>query len=109
MSDKSKLILKRNFLKGFAGVFGSLGSFAILKPKPLSAREIVKAWEDPEYRNSLTDSQWSQLPENPAGKIENSQLAGDLNSSGNNCSGNNCSGNNCSGNNCSGNTCGLLG
>ncbi len=32
--------------------------------------EIIKAWKDAEYRDSLTDEQRSQLLEHPAGVIE---------------------------------------
>jgi mersacidin/lichenicidin family type 2 lantibiotic len=32
--------------------------------------DIVRAWKDEEYRNSLSEEQRSQLPENPAGMIE---------------------------------------
>ena len=109
--DKKMVFTRRKLL----GTLGSLlGAFLLLpqKSNALTPKEIVRAWEDPEYRKSLTESQWNQLPENPAGKIENAEFSGDLytqvsgnNCSGNNCSGNNCSGNNCSGNNCSGNNC----
>jgi len=29
--------------------------------------DVVRAWRDEEYRNSLTDQQRASLPENPAG------------------------------------------
>lgn len=32
--------------------------------------DIIRAWKDEEYRNSLSQEQRSQLPENPAGMIE---------------------------------------
>ena len=32
--------------------------------------DIIRAWKDEEYRNSLSEGQRSQLPENPAGMIE---------------------------------------
>ena len=32
--------------------------------------EIVRAWKDEEYRDTLTAEQLDQLPENPAGIIE---------------------------------------
>ena len=32
--------------------------------------DIIRAWKDEEYRNSLSEEQRSQLPENPAGMIE---------------------------------------
>ncbi|MBD2214268.1 mersacidin/lichenicidin family type 2 lantibiotic [Calothrix sp. FACHB-156] len=36
----------------------------------MSNNDIIRAWKDEEYRNSLTEEQRSQLPENPAGLIE---------------------------------------
>ncbi len=35
----------------------------------MSNFDIVRAWKDQEYRNSLTQEQKNQLPENPAGII----------------------------------------
>ena len=32
--------------------------------------DIVRAWKDDAYRQSLSNEQLSQLPENPAGEIE---------------------------------------
>jgi mersacidin/lichenicidin family type 2 lantibiotic len=32
--------------------------------------KIIRAWEDPEYRKSLTARELAALPENPAGAIE---------------------------------------
>lgn len=32
--------------------------------------DIIRAWKDEEYRNSLSEEQRSQFPENPAGMIE---------------------------------------
>jgi mersacidin/lichenicidin family type 2 lantibiotic len=32
--------------------------------------DIIRAWKDEDYRNSLSEEQRSQLPENPAGMIE---------------------------------------
>ena len=32
--------------------------------------EIIRAWKDEDYRNSLSEEQRSQLPENPAGMPE---------------------------------------
>ena len=92
--------------RGFLGkVMAAVGAVALFSRKSLSSEQIVRAWEDPEYRNSLTESQWNSLPENPAGTIENAEFSGDLLASGNGCSGNGCSGNGCSGNGCSGNSC----
>ena len=36
----------------------------------MSNSDIIRAWKDEEYRNSLSEEQRSQLPENPAGMIE---------------------------------------
>lgn len=36
----------------------------------MSNFDIIRAWKDEDYRNSLSDEQQSQLPENPAGIIE---------------------------------------
>lgn len=36
----------------------------------MSNFDIIRAWKDEEYRNSLTEEQRSQLPENPAGQIQ---------------------------------------
>ena len=100
---KSRNKNRRNFLVKALSI---VGIASILPRKSLSNEEIARAWEDPEFRKSLTKSQWESLPKNPAGDIENSEFSGDLvAASGNNCSGNNCSGNGCSGNNCSGNNC----
>lgn len=36
----------------------------------ISDIDVVRAWKDEEYRNSLSELQRSQLPENPAGMTE---------------------------------------
>ncbi|WP_228060620.1 mersacidin/lichenicidin family type 2 lantibiotic [Coleofasciculus sp. LEGE 07081] len=36
----------------------------------MSNLDIIRAWKDEEYRNSLSEEQRDQLPENPAGMIE---------------------------------------
>lgn len=36
----------------------------------MSNIDIIRAWKDEDYRNSLTEEQRSMLPENPAGLIE---------------------------------------
>ncbi len=36
----------------------------------MSNIDIIRAWKDEDYRNSLSEEQRSQLPENPAGLIE---------------------------------------
>jgi mersacidin/lichenicidin family type 2 lantibiotic len=32
--------------------------------------DIARAWKDEEYRNSLSEEQKAQLPDNPAGQFE---------------------------------------
>jgi mersacidin/lichenicidin family type 2 lantibiotic len=101
------MVDRRKLLTRLAGLFGIGMAASQANAKGLlSAEEIVKAWQDPSFRNSLSKEQWDALPPNPAGEVRSGQFKGDLQmASGNNCSGNNCSGNNCSGNNCSGNSC----
>jgi mersacidin/lichenicidin family type 2 lantibiotic len=36
----------------------------------MSLHKMVRSWEDPEYRNSLSDAELADLPESPAGAIE---------------------------------------
>jgi mersacidin/lichenicidin family type 2 lantibiotic len=36
----------------------------------ISDIDVVRAWKDEEYFNSLSEEQKAQLPENPAGMIE---------------------------------------
>ncbi|MCC5643627.1 mersacidin/lichenicidin family type 2 lantibiotic [Nostoc sp. CHAB 5824] len=36
----------------------------------MSNEDIIRAWKDEEYRNSLSEEQRAQLPQNPAGLIE---------------------------------------
>ncbi len=36
----------------------------------MSVDKIIRAWEDPEFRSSLSESELAGLPENPAGAIE---------------------------------------
>ncbi|MBD2778093.1 mersacidin/lichenicidin family type 2 lantibiotic [Iningainema tapete] len=36
----------------------------------MSTEEIVRAWKDKNYRNSLSDQQKAMLPSNPAGLID---------------------------------------
>ena len=36
----------------------------------MSKNDIIRAWKNPNYRNSLSDAQRALLPENPAGLIE---------------------------------------
>ena len=95
---------RRGFIKSFLGL---LGGVTAVKASGLSADDVVKAWEDSSFRDSLTDEQWNQLPKNPAGKRSYSEFEGNITGqiSGNACSGNSCSGNSCSGNGCSGNSC----
>ena len=40
----------------------------------MSNVDIIRAWKDEEYRNSLSEAERAQLPGNPAGAIELSDL-----------------------------------
>jgi mersacidin/lichenicidin family type 2 lantibiotic len=75
----------------------------------LSVEQIVRAWEDPEYRQTLTEEQKKLLPANPAGEILCSDMAGNtlcfVATNNDGCSTDNCSGNRCSTDACSGNRC----
>lgn len=109
--DRGKKTTRRRFVAALGSFFG-IAVTSRSESAKLSQEQIARAWEDPSFRAQLTEAQWNELPENPAGKLSSSQFSGDLHAqvswnacSGNNCSGNNCSGNNCSGNNCSGNSC----
>ncbi len=33
-------------------------------------QQVIRAWKDPAYRNSLSDSERAALPANPAGSLE---------------------------------------
>lgn len=45
----------------------------------MSKVNVVRAWKDATYRNSLSREQFAQLPANPAGKIVVSRLPEDVN------------------------------
>ena len=36
----------------------------------MSESDIVRAWKDEQYRNSLSANQQSEVPEHPAGEVE---------------------------------------
>lgn len=36
----------------------------------MSPRDIIRAWKDEEYRESLSEAERAQLPEHPAGAAE---------------------------------------
>ena len=36
----------------------------------MSTKNIIRAWKDPVYRNSLSENERAALPPNPAGAIE---------------------------------------
>ena len=98
---------RRDFVTKFFAIIGAAGiASKATASKSLSDKEIIKAWEDPSFRKSLSDEQWEAMPFNPAGEVKAGQFEGNMMmASGNNCSGNGCSGNGCSGNGCSGNSC----
>lgn len=42
----------------------------------LTPQDIVRAWEDPEFRLTLSETQLALLPANPAGEIQYTPRAG---------------------------------
>ncbi len=48
----------------------ALGGLAANPQVQLTVEQIVKAWESPEYRQTLTEEQLRQLPANPAGEVQ---------------------------------------
>ena len=36
----------------------------------MTTQNIIRAWKDAEYRNSLSESERASMPANPAGRIE---------------------------------------
>lgn len=36
----------------------------------MTSKDIIRAWEDPDYRKSLSDAERASLPSNPVGEIE---------------------------------------
>ena len=36
----------------------------------MSAKDVIRAWKDEAFRNSLSSEQRAMLPENPAGAVE---------------------------------------
>ena len=48
----------------------ALQGLAASSPNVLTVEQIVRAWESPEYRETLTAEQLKQLPANPAGEIQ---------------------------------------
>ncbi len=49
---------------------GSFLTFFSKKEKTMSIEQIIKAWKDEDFRNSLSAEQLENLPENPTGLIE---------------------------------------
>jgi len=41
-----------------------------MKKQTLSVNEIIRAWKDKKFRDSLNEEQQAQLPANPAGLVE---------------------------------------
>ena len=41
-----------------------------MKKQTLTAHDIIRAWKDKNFRDSLTEEQRAQLPANPAGLVE---------------------------------------
>ncbi len=72
----------------------------------LTPQQIVRAWEDKNYRARLSPRQLMQLPGHPAGVGRLlSVIEESFNMSSNNCSSDNCSSSNCSSDNCSSSNC----
>jgi mersacidin/lichenicidin family type 2 lantibiotic len=57
--------LKTDCLKNCRGL-----SLATRKEPTMSTVDIVRAWKDAEYRQSLSEAERAQLPDHPAGLIE---------------------------------------
>jgi mersacidin/lichenicidin family type 2 lantibiotic len=41
-----------------------------MKKQTLTVQEIIRAWKDKNFRDSLNEEQRAQLPVNPAGLVE---------------------------------------
>jgi len=41
-----------------------------MKKQTLTVNEIIRAWKDKNFRDSLNEEQRAQLPTNPAGLVE---------------------------------------
>ena len=41
-----------------------------MNTQKLSVQDIIRAWKDKNFRDSLNDEQRAQLPANPAGLVE---------------------------------------
>jgi mersacidin/lichenicidin family type 2 lantibiotic len=41
-----------------------------MNTKDLNVQEIIRAWKDKQFRESLSEEQRAQLPANPAGLVE---------------------------------------
>jgi mersacidin/lichenicidin family type 2 lantibiotic len=41
-----------------------------MKKQTLTVQDIIRAWKDKNFRDSLSEEQRAQLPANPAGLIE---------------------------------------
>jgi mersacidin/lichenicidin family type 2 lantibiotic len=41
-----------------------------MKKQTLSVQDIIRAWKDKSFRDSLSEEQQAQLPANPAGLVE---------------------------------------
>mgnify|MGYP001231069973 CR=1 FL=1 len=49
----------------------------------MSIEQIIKAWKDEDYRNSLSSEQLENLPQNPIGSIELDDFEGTINAGAN--------------------------
>jgi mersacidin/lichenicidin family type 2 lantibiotic len=41
-----------------------------MKKQTLNVQDIIRAWKDKSFRDSLSEEQRAQLPDNPAGLVE---------------------------------------
>lgn len=57
-------------------------AIANTQPEQLTNEQIVRAWREPQYRQSLSAAQKKLLPENPAGQIICSADIGSTNNAG---------------------------
>ena len=69
-------VSRRGFLKAAAGTAAGVVGAGLALPAAaraagqLSNEEIIRAWKDQDFRNSLTPEQLARLPEHPSGGIE---------------------------------------
>ena len=78
-------VSRRAVLQTAVGAIGAAVGAALVAPVVraagaggrLSDDDIIRAWKDEAFRNSLTDEQRAQLPDHPSGAIELSDIGFD--------------------------------